>query len=141
MSFDLKRGQRHKEAWKRHFKSLPKLRNPESGIRNLRSEILKPRITSQQTKKRIPLERIFFCENLTFKINGRPRRVFAPFGSKNLRSNIKILHPPTKTQKRRFLVKRPLEMSIIKTKDLIRILIMKKSNNKQRRYPCALPSV
>ena len=127
MSFDLKRGQRHKEAWDRHFEGLPKIWNPESGIRNLISEILKPRMTSQQTKKRIPLERIFFRENLTFRINGRPSEFFAPFGSKNLRSNIKILDPPTKTQKRRFLVKRLLEMSITKTKDLIRILIMKKS--------------
>ena len=60
LSFDLKRGQRHKEAWDRHFEGLPKIWNPESGIRNLRSEILKPRMTSQQTKKRISLERIFF---------------------------------------------------------------------------------
>ena len=53
-------------------------------IQSLRSEILKPRMTSQQTKKRIPLEKIFFGENLTFRINGRPSKFFAPFGSKNL---------------------------------------------------------
>ena len=68
LSFDLKQGQRHKEAWDHHFEGLPKIGNPESGIRNLRSEILKPRMTSQQTKKRIPLERVIFRENLTLRI-------------------------------------------------------------------------
>ena len=62
LSFDLKRGQQHKEAWDCHFEGLSKIRNRESGIRNLRSEILKPRMTSQQTKKRIPLERIFLSQ-------------------------------------------------------------------------------
>ena len=37
LSFDLKRGQRHKEAWDRHFEGLPKIWNQESGILDLKS--------------------------------------------------------------------------------------------------------
>ena len=37
LSFDLKRGQQHKEAWDCHFEGLSKIRNRESGILDLKS--------------------------------------------------------------------------------------------------------
>ena len=74
---------------------LPKIRNPESGIRNLRPEILKPGMTK---KKKYRLKGFFLSpkKKLTIRIKGqsRPSEFFAPFGSEKSKIHYNdLIHP------------------------------------------------